>query len=192
MINKQMRYIESHYELIKLSLNVGYSVVGTVRLGRSSRISRAFSEKIMLAVTGVNECSYCSYLHSQTALEGGVSTAEIQNLLAGELGNFAEEESIGLMYAQHWADTKGNVSDTVEKRVVDYYGKERTKYIELFIKLVNFGNMCSNTVYAFEHKMMTKKLKARLFLIYLASKPAAIYINRRATRMEHSSARITR
>jgi len=183
-MKKQSRYIESPCEIIKLLLNVSRAVTGARRLGHHNRISRSFSEKIMLAVTGVNECSYCSFLHSQTALEAGVSTSEIQRLLEGDLGDFAEEESIGLMYAQHWADTKGNVSDAVREKVVDYYGEERTMYIELFIKMVHIGNMFSNTVYAFENNMMTRKGKARLFWIYLASKPAALYINRRSAGME--------
>ncbi|MFO8101849.1 MAG: carboxymuconolactone decarboxylase family protein [Dehalococcoidia bacterium] len=188
MIKKRMRYIESHIELMKLILDVSRSAMGAWRLGRRNRISRPFSEKIMLAVTGVNECAYCSYLHSQTALEGGVSTAEIQRLLEGELGDFPEEEAVGLMYAQHWADTKGKVSDEVRKNVVACYGEKRTGYIELFIKMVYMGNVCSNTVYAFENGMMPKSSKARLFLIYLVSKPVAVYINRSAARLERSAA----
>ncbi len=90
-MEKQIRYIRSHRELIKLFWDVARTVAGARRLGRQNRISRAFSEKIMLAVTGVNECAYCSYLHAQTALEGGVNTTEIQKLLAGELGDFAQE-----------------------------------------------------------------------------------------------------
>ncbi len=42
------------------------------RTADDDRVSDAFAEKIMLAVTGVNECVNCSYRHTKSALEQGM------------------------------------------------------------------------------------------------------------------------
>ncbi len=47
-------------------------------------ISPAFRERLMLAVTAVNGCRYCSYFHTGEALKSGLSQEEISRLLSGE------------------------------------------------------------------------------------------------------------
>jgi len=49
-------------------------------LGRALRqvISPSFRERLMLVVTEVHDCRYCSYFHSRHALAGGVSEAELR------------------------------------------------------------------------------------------------------------------
>jgi AhpD family alkylhydroperoxidase len=51
------------------------------------RIDRAFAEKIMLAVTQVNDCRYCSTFHVGQALKAGVTEEEVHRLL---LRNFLQ------------------------------------------------------------------------------------------------------
>ena len=68
---------------------------------RSGRVSRAFAEKIMMAVTQVNGCRYCVYFHTKLALQEGVPPDEIERILAAELGGFSEEEAVALAFAQH-------------------------------------------------------------------------------------------
>ena len=38
---------------------------------KAKRINKQFREKILLAVTAVNECKYCSFGHSLMALKNG-------------------------------------------------------------------------------------------------------------------------
>ena len=72
---------------------------------RGGRVSKPLAEKIMLTVTHVNGCRYCSYGHSRAALAVGVSEAELQKLLQGEIGAFPEQEAVALAFAQHYAET---------------------------------------------------------------------------------------
>lgn len=44
-------------------------------------LSPAFRERLMLAVTAVNRCRYCSFAHTRMALAAGVSNAEIAQIL---------------------------------------------------------------------------------------------------------------
>lgn len=112
---------------------------------RSGRVSRAFAEKIMLVVTSVNGCRYCSYGHSRAALAAGVSETELQNLLALDLGTFPLHEVTALTFAQHYAEAKSLPDPIAWQRVVNYYGKETAQDILVYLRMITFGNLLGNT-----------------------------------------------
>ena len=112
---------------------------------RSGRVSRAFAEKIMLAVTQVNGCRYCAYGHTRSALREGVAPEEIERIMACELGDFPEEEAIALAYAQHWAETGGHPDPEAERRFQDYYGPEVSGDITNWMRMIQMGNLMGNT-----------------------------------------------
>jgi AhpD family alkylhydroperoxidase len=60
------------------------------------RVSHAFIEKIMMAVTQVKGCRYCSYAHTHLALKAGVSEAELRQLMAANLISYLRRKS------SHW------------------------------------------------------------------------------------------
>ncbi len=112
---------------------------------RSGEIDKAFSEKIMLAVTKVNGCRYCNYGHTRAALKEGVSEDEIARIAKGELGEFPKDEAVALMYAQHYAESAGNPDPEATKRFVEYYGEEKARYIMAYIRMIMWGNLMGNT-----------------------------------------------
>jgi AhpD family alkylhydroperoxidase len=114
------------------------------RTARSGRISRAFAEKIMMAVTGVNDCRYCARFHAKLALKEGVPPDEIEQILAGEIGHFPEEEAVALAYAQHWAETGGSPDPVAERRFRNYYGPEVSADIVNYVRMISFGNLSGN------------------------------------------------
>ncbi|MEA3438610.1 MAG: carboxymuconolactone decarboxylase family protein [Thermodesulfobacteriota bacterium] len=129
------------------------ALISTVR---NKRISRPFAEKIMLSVASVNECSYCSYLHTKTALKGGVSEKEINKLLEQEIGDFSEDESVALAFAQHYAETEKKTDPEAERRFRSYYGPQISKDIVNYIRIVNFFTLVGNTAYAFLSRLRGK------------------------------------
>ena len=112
---------------------------------RSGEIDKAFSEKIMLAVTQVNGCRYCDYGHTRAALKVGVTEDEIVSIARGELGDFPEDEAVALIYAQHFAESAGNPDPEATQRFVDYYGEEKARYIMAYIRMIMWGNLMGNT-----------------------------------------------
>jgi AhpD family alkylhydroperoxidase len=112
---------------------------------RSGRVSRAFAEKVMLAVTAVNGCRYCAYGHSHWALEAGVEPGEVKRLLASDLGEFPEEEAVALAFAQHWAETAGAPDPEAERRFRDYYGDRVSDDILNWMHMIQMGNLLGNT-----------------------------------------------
>ena len=82
--------------------------IGDMRkAGKANRVSREFSERIMMAVTEVNGCPYCSYFHAQVALKAGINIEEIDRTLAGDFKDAPGEELAALYFAQHYAESGG-------------------------------------------------------------------------------------
>lgn len=48
-------------------------------------ISEGLRERLMLAVTEVNGCRYCSFGHARAALAAGLTQDEVTSLLEGDL-----------------------------------------------------------------------------------------------------------
>jgi AhpD family alkylhydroperoxidase len=109
-------------------------------------ISSAFRERLMLAVTAVNGCRYCSYFHAKQALESGIGAEEISHLLSGDIGNCPQEEAVALIYAQHWAESNANPDPEAFERLKQTYGVEKTKAIHLMLQMIRIGNLSGNTI----------------------------------------------
>lgn len=141
---RHARYFFTSREYFQFFLRI-FSLIGRAGKVKAS-LSPEFSERIMLAVSSVNQCSACSYLHTQAALEKGVQNEVIKAILEGDLGSFSDEEMPAVLFGQHFAETRGQVSEEAKSRFSQAYGPDLALKIESYITLVCFGNLCSNTV----------------------------------------------
>ncbi len=116
---------------------------------RGGRISKAFAEKIMLAVTQVNGCRWCNYAHTRIALRAGVSEAELHSLLKLELGDFPPDEAVALAFAQHYAESSDHPDAAAWRRVVESYGPDTAQDVLALIQMITAGNLLGNTFDAF-------------------------------------------
>ncbi|WP_409228486.1 carboxymuconolactone decarboxylase family protein [Gudongella sp. SC589] len=107
---------------------------------RKGEMSSEFMERIMLAVTEVNGCPLCSYAHTKMALEAGMSNEEIHNMLSGVMEDVPEDELQAVMFAQHYADSRGKPSKESWDRVVHSYGKIKSQGILGAIRAIMMGN----------------------------------------------------
>ena len=110
------------------------------RAKKNGEMTSKFIERIMLAVTEVNECAICSYAHTRRALETGMTSEEIQGMLTGILDHVPDEEVAGVMFAQHYADTRGNPTHDSWQRIVEIYGTSRAMGILGAIRTIMMGN----------------------------------------------------
>ena len=112
---------------------------------RQGLVSLAFQERLMMAVTAVNGCRYCSYYHAKEALKTGVEPEEIRELLSGSIRNSPEDEVVALMYAQHWAESNTHPDPQAVDKLLETYGTEKTEAIHLVLQLIRMGNLMGNT-----------------------------------------------
>ena len=123
------------------------------RAMHAGRVDKAFSERIMLAVTQVNGCRYCSYGHTKAALSAGLTPEEIQALLAGEFSDAPPEQLPALLFAQHYAESEGNPDPEAWRRLVETYGPETAQDILANIRMIMVGNLSGNTFDALLYRL---------------------------------------
>ncbi len=112
---------------------------------RGDIIDAAFRERLMLAVTAVNGCRYCSWAHAKQALVTGITGDEVKALLTGEVGDSPAAELPALLYAQHWAESGGRPELAARTQLVETYGAEIVQAIELSLRTIQWGNLSGNT-----------------------------------------------
>jgi AhpD family alkylhydroperoxidase len=128
--------------------DTGFAIKNRKKIGlvmKGNLISPAFRERLMLTVTSVHNCRFCSYVHSKQALLSGISREETEMLLKGVIENCPEKEVPALFYAQHWADTDGNPDPKAKQKLIETYGKDTVEIIELVLRVIRMGNLAGNT-----------------------------------------------
>lgn len=117
------------------------------------------TERIMLAVTEVNGCELCSYIHTEAALKQGMTQEEINGMLSGEDQHIPEEDSIAIFFAQHYAEQKGKPSREAWDRLVETYGKRKAYGILGAIRGIMVGNTHGIAVSAFSSRLKGQKIE---------------------------------
>jgi AhpD family alkylhydroperoxidase len=129
-------------------------------LMRGIVIPPTFRERLMLTVTAVNQCRYCSYAHAREALSKGVSQEEIDELAKGMFHGSPSEEVPALFYAQHWAEADGKPDASIRKQVVERYGEHAMGLMELALRMIRVGNLSGNSLDYILHLLSFGRLGA--------------------------------
>ena len=115
------------------------------RAMRSEIISPAFRERLMLAVTSVNECRYCSYAHSKEALRHGIDQLETEQILSGEFRQCPQREIPAILYAQHWAESDGHPQTDILDKLKENYSSQEIEDIHLYLRMIRIGSLTGNS-----------------------------------------------
>jgi AhpD family alkylhydroperoxidase len=129
--------------------DVRYPMQNRVQIRRAMQgdlVSFPFRERLMLAVTAVNGCRYCSYYHAKEALKAGLLDDELQKMLVGVVDDAPAEELPALLYAQHWAEMDGEPDLAVRRKLDETYGPERAEAFDTVLHMIRIGNLLGNTV----------------------------------------------
>ncbi len=70
-----------------------------------------------------------------------MSEEEIKSLLDGEVGDINDDESVALLFAQHYAETQANPDQESVQRLFDTYGDEKANAIIGVIQAIMTGNI---------------------------------------------------
>ncbi len=107
---------------------------------RGKNISKSFQERLMLVVSGINECRYCEFVHSTRAQSCGISNESIKELLDGQITKVPEDELPALKIAKKYAE-KGDSEFLEKERLVEEYGNPKATEIELILLMIRFSNL---------------------------------------------------
>ena len=99
-----------------------------------------YTERIMLAVTEVNGCALCADGHTRFALDAGLSPDEVRDLLCGVAKNSPDEELPAILFAQHYADTRGHPEPHAWDRLVQICGEREALGVLGAVRMIMWGN----------------------------------------------------
>lgn len=155
MLEKQSR-VFTIQEQIK---NIYLGAKGFVHLRSSKKkriMNKRLKEEIMLAITEVNGCSMCSFVHTKIALSSGMSPKDIKNILDGNTNDIPIENAVAVLFAQNFAYTKEQVSPEGLRRIIEEYGNEKS---ELILAACNMITMTNGMGTSMDHFYMRLRFK---------------------------------
>ncbi len=153
---KRYSFLEYYKALLLL-----YHAIGVLKKNKreTQLIDEAFIERIMLSVTEVNGCAVCSYAHTSMALKQGFDQEEIESFLGGKDTHIVPHEAKALLFAQHYADTRGYIDRETYNIFIKEYGEEKGEVILAAIKVMMVGNMIGIPMSAFGSRLKGKPYK---------------------------------
>jgi AhpD family alkylhydroperoxidase len=108
--------------------------------------SRALREKVILGVTSVNDCRWCTWLHTGIALKHGVDLHELQSLLgSGTFGAVDEREATAVLFAQHFAETLRRPTPAAQRALAGEFTRWQRLEIMAWIHFIYFCNLAGNS-----------------------------------------------
>ena len=137
----QRRHFRGPRQFVSLSWDL------LVRVARSGpeRAAADLCQRLWLAVTFVNDCRYCFWVHTRMALRAGIRGDEVEALCSGRITDSPLEQRPALVYARHWAEQEGRPDPEARARLVETYGEEKASAIERVLHLVRWANLTGNT-----------------------------------------------
>lgn len=147
------------WELYRSFVYVPGAVSKLIKNRKLGLVDPQFIERLQLAVTEVNGCAACSYQHAKIALSQGMSNEEISSFLSGGDTFIKPEEAKALMFAQHFADSRGYPSKSAYDSIVEEYGTEVAPIILAAAQVMIAGNMYGIPFSAFQSRLAGKKYK---------------------------------
>ena len=135
------------------------AIAKLIKNKRNKLVGDDFIERVQLAVTEVNGCAACSYAHTYMALKQGMSNEEINSFLTCDGNILKKDEVKAIVFAQHYADTRGLPKKDAYESIVNEYGEERSKIIHSAAQLMFAGNVYGIPYSAFMSRLKGKPYK---------------------------------
>jgi AhpD family alkylhydroperoxidase len=132
-------------------------------------LSPALREEIMLAVTSVNDCRYCSWVHTGLALENGVDMDSLSLLLGRDLGSVNEREAVAIMFGKHFADSVRHPSKTARDKLADHFSARERREIMAYIHAIYFANLTGNSADAVLARLRGHTVEGNLLVQLIAA-----------------------
>lgn len=161
LYGKEAQY-KRKFSFSELYLSFLYVPRAMTKLNRNKKekqISQQFIERLQLAVTEVNGCAACSYAHTTMALREGMSNEEISSFLGGGDDYIKPEEAKAIIFAQHFADSRGYPQKEAYEAIIKEYGQDKARIILSAVQMMIAGNMFGIPLSAYQSRRRGKPFK---------------------------------
>jgi len=123
--------------------------------------SRALREKVMLAVSSVNDCRYCNWVHTGLALAKGVDLDELQQVLDhGTFGKLGSRDATAILFAQHFAATARQPTADARAALAREFTAYQRAEIMSYVHGIYFLNLTGNSYDAWLARFAGQKVES--------------------------------
>jgi AhpD family alkylhydroperoxidase len=121
--------------------------LGTMyRVWAKKEVDPGFREELMLAVSRLNGCRYCSWGHHEWAQISGVSNEELAQLEQLDPSGFDRRKWVAISYARALVkEDFRRVQPELRRAVQHKFSPREIRQIELIANVMDVGNRTSNT-----------------------------------------------
>jgi AhpD family alkylhydroperoxidase len=121
-------------------------VLAGVYLGRM--LDPGLRERIMVAVSRVNACAGCTWVHERWALRAGVPTAELEAIGLGDLARLDDRSRAAIVYAAALAENR--FRGTADRELAALAGRHLTaaerRAVEAVARMMALANLSASTL----------------------------------------------
>jgi hypothetical protein len=125
-------------------------------LRNNPRLQHPFVDRIMLAALSAWGGGPAQRAAARSALARGLSQEEADSLLRGELQYGPVDEAPAIIFAQHYAETRGQPEHDMLQRLVDAYGWDTARDLLILLQLITLANLSGNAVDALISRALGK------------------------------------
>lgn len=137
-------------ELIGSTVSLTPSVGMIYRVWLKHEIDPGFREELMLAVSELNHCRYCTWAHHEWAQMVGVSDEELAHVEQMDPSGFDRRKWLAISYVRALVTAKfGRVDKELVREMNAKYSPMEIKEIEIVARIMDIGNRAANTWDAF-------------------------------------------
>ncbi len=121
------------------------------------RLRPRWRESLWLAVSEVNGCRFCTYIHEGMAGRAGLSADDIDLLLASSERSgqdlMDEHEWLAVAYAKIWAESRGNPPQGLADQLGAALSRPQLTDLHALLRLIDFANRAGNTLDSLLHRL---------------------------------------
>ena len=110
------------------------------------KLTPALREEIMLGVTRVTDCRYCSWVHTGLALANGVDMDNLDMLLGTSLEKSEERDAVAILFGKHFADSRRRPSKAAREKLAQHFSAAERREVYAYIHAIYFANLTGNSV----------------------------------------------
>ena len=156
VFNKRIFTIKEHFKIMNHAAK-GFGVLFYAK--KHKLFNKQFKERIMLAVTEVNGCELCTYIHTKLSLSAGMKYEEINEILNGSKSDIPESELIAVLFGEHYADTHEHPDKEAVDTLISEYGREKTKVICAVLGVITLTNSMGISMGLFTERILFRRVK---------------------------------
>lgn len=154
--NKRIFTLKEHFKIMK---HAAKSLGLLMYVKKHKLFNKKFKERIMLAVTEVNGCELCSYVHTKISLKSGMSGTEIKELLNGIKDDVPDDELVAVLFAEYYATSHELPEKEMINRLIEEYGREKAKMICAILGLITLTNSMGISLGLLKERLTFKRVK---------------------------------